>query len=81
MSSEIFSDPKLFGEAYKKANFPEDTLDLVKMWFKEEMRFTRRPEVSPILHNNHLVILQMSGWAIILYEDGTWVFDADTSGG
>jgi len=36
--------------------------------------------VTPILHNEDLIILQFLGWSIDLNKDGTWNWE-DTSGG
>lgn len=36
--------------------------------------------VIPILYNDDVIILQMGGWSINLYKDGTWIWEA-TDGG
>lgn len=37
-------------------------------------------KVTPIMHNEGVIILQLHGWSINLYADGTWIAE-DTSGG
>ena len=39
-----------------------------------------RVEMIPILHNKDRLFLQMCGWSINLYDDGTWDWE-DTTGG
>ena len=36
--------------------------------------------ILPILHNKDMIILQLHGWSINLYDDGTWIWEA-TDGG
>ena len=36
--------------------------------------------ILPILHNEDVIILQLNGWSINLYKDGTWIWTA-TDGG
>lgn len=37
-------------------------------------------KVLVIDHNKHAIYLQMNGWSINLYDDGTWFWE-DTTGG
>ena len=54
---------------------------LVRNGCKKEIdEFGHCCSIMPIMHNGHVVILQLNGWSINLKSDGTWEWE-DTTGG
>lgn len=61
-----------------------DRLNELKRWLDKDLLERGLPARQllfiPILHNPDVVILQLHGWSVNLYSDGTWIIE-DTSGG